>query len=721
MNRRRSIFAVLLSLLFLVLLFHRLREQLNYGQVHVRFSKETGASVAKVDAIGPGGAVWPLTRREDDLSTFSQFGKTGALLSFRVYSREGVSAIPLVEEIRIGENWCQPSWLVPVRNGPRPVSIQQESSTILYGHIIEYNPASFSRWDSLDLKESFNWQGDHWLLITPLLQGLVFLLVPWYFYRFICKLVTFESNPGNVRDTFQFGGSRLAGLASWFASLVVVLVLILLLHQLYCILPIFFGPRWGNQFVASLSLIFTIGTVTFVYCRRIVSLNEDRKRMRLAGLLLLVTGVLKVLWILLIDTDQTGDYKKYLSYGQQMAAGDWSSFEGRWNAFSLFLRRAYVWLYPLLSITGGGRTVIEASNVLLQLLTAVMFLWIASRMFCVSVACCSLPFLLMYPGFWYAPTIVSHNTPGYFWLLAVWCLFEILRMLEEPLVVGTSGVRRLIQRAFVCLNLGICLGLLELTKSYKPIVLLSLASMAILDTLSRHMQIGSNSGCYKWFRYKRIWLFIGAACVISVCVERTVDAILVAKAGPISPSEFLEKILGVDSQTDGSAPYLNWWKRYYFPIVSGPERRELAVRKLVHEKLTGGIITFTGILLKNAFYSIQSMDNPLHTFGALSGKVEGFEEVRRVPWHGMQIRAVYATYSFLLLATAIRCFLAPLFPVTRSELFPLCFCGGGYIALVLVAESCPYYGEIAAFPMTWSTGLVLERLCRSFLAAGGDK
>jgi hypothetical protein len=723
MNLHRSIFTVLLSVLFAVLLFQRIRDEANYGQVHVRFSRDTGASVAKVYAIGPGGLAWPLTRREDDRNTFSKFGKSRPLVSFRVFPKHDATLPPLVEEVRIGENWCQPSWPVSLRKGPIPVVIPPASAdTTLSSNVSEYVPENFSHWSFLDSNGCFNWQGDQWLLVTPLVQALAFVLVPWYLCRLISRMLTFGGNHSNSGDSFEFGGSRLAVLGKSTAPLVLAVVLFLALHQLYGLLPTFYRIRWGNQFLASVCLLLASGTVIFAYCRRIVSLPGDRERLRLAALLLIIAGVLKVLWILLLDSDQTGDYRNYLSYGQQMAAGDWNSFEGRERyGFWLFLRRAYVWLYPLLSITGGGTGAIETANVLLQLLTGGMFLWLVSHMFSVSVACCSLPFLFLYPGFWYATTIVSHNTPGYFWMFAVWCLFERLRLMEQSPRGDSSGSARIIRRATVCVALGFCFGLLELTKSYKPILLLSLACWAMLNVLSTPPKTGDNPNPQIWFRRLRICLIVAVALVISSQISNRVDGVIETKAGPFEPMPFLDNILGVDSQTDGSAIYVDWWKRDYFPVVSGPIRRELAVRKLLHEKLTGGVITFTGILLKNRFYSEQCMDYPHRAFGALKNSMEGIQEVYRVPWHEMQERAVFAIYCVLLIGAVLRCLLIPLFAVTQAELFPLCFCVGGFFILVLIAESCPYYGEIAVFPMTWSTGLVLERFCRSIVAAEDDK
>ena len=279
----------------------------------------------------------------------------------------------------------------------------------------------------------------------------------------------------------------------------------------------------------------------------------------------------------------------------------------------------------------------------------------------------------------------------------------------------------MIRRVLVCATLGLCLGLLELTKSYNQILLLSLACFSILELLSTTRQIDDNSGRQIWSRRLRICLFVGVACLISIRIERTVGAVIDAKAGPFQTLPFLDHILAVDSQTDGSARYVDWWKRDFFPLVSGPTRQELAVRKLMHEKLTGGTLTFTGILLKNRFYSDQVMDYPNRAFGARKDSVEGLQEVYRVPWYGTQRRVIYAVYCVLLIGAVLRCFLLPLFAVTRAELFPLIFCVGGFFILVLIAESCPYYGEIAVFPMTWSTGLVLERFCRSVVAAGGDK
>ena len=86
------------------------------------------------------------------------------------------------------------------------------------------------------------------------------------------------------------------------------------------------------------------------------------------------TGLVKLLWIFNLDTAQTGDYQKYMDYGMQMASGDWASFsDDEHTGFLIFLRRAFVWTYPLSSGVVRGIIKPEVVNVLLQLCSTALF------------------------------------------------------------------------------------------------------------------------------------------------------------------------------------------------------------------------------------------------------------------------------------------------------------------------------------------------------------
>jgi hypothetical protein len=255
---------------------------------------------------------------------------------------------------------------------------------------------------------------------------------------------------------------------------------------------------------------------------------------------------------------------------------------------------------------------------------------------------------------------------------------------------------------------------MELTKSLNQVLVASLGLIAGLELLRR---LASGGNVLEFSSHRSGLLFCGGmlvALLISGQTLKLVDEQILQKAGNISrPSvSFVDHILGVDSETDGSAIWVNWWKRDYFPLLRGPLKEQLAVRKILHEKLTCGIQAFLGVLRRNHFYSLQSTDYAWRAFGARAGSTEGAQEVYRVPWCGMQRRLIQGTCFLLLFCAAARILLCPMFPVTAAELFPLCFSVGGYLAIVLLAEAAPYYGEIGVFPMIWSTGLIVERFCR---------
>lgn len=719
MKQKRFILSGLLCLVAATMLLLRIREQANYGQVHVRVSGDSSSAVASILAAGPDGSLSKLVRRDDDATIFSQFGATGPVHRIHVVTRPGVTQQPVVEEIRVGENWCAPSWQLPIVKGPIFVPLPAElQKSDLRPAITEYVPGRFSTLSFLDSHRAINWQGDFWLLLTPCIEAAVMIVVPWFLYRLLHLFIVRSMRTSIPEQDLKrlHSGRWLAGLVSRAVLyVVVVFVAILVIHQLYWQIPDFHRIRWGNQFLVSILLLLVLGCAVWAYCCRITRLSDDRARIRTAGLLLLGVGLIKLLWISSVDTAQTGDYQKYADYGMQMAFGDWTSFSDREHTgFPVFLRRAFVWTYPLSLGVTRGIIQPEVVNVLLQLGSTALFGWLVSRMFSVSVGCCSIPFFVLYPGFWYAPTIMSHNTPGYFWMLAAWCSFEKLRQsASECLSEDRTGWHR---PAFLmwCLTLGISFGLMELTKMLNQMLMAGLFLVVGFELLRR---LAGDGNVLEFSSRRSALLFCGGlviAMLISSRAVKVVDQQVLQRATPVSPpsTSFVDHILGVDSETDGSAIWVNWWKRDYFPLLSGSLKEQLAVRKLLHEKLTCGIQAFLGVLRRNHFYSLQSTDYAWRAFGSRAGSTEGAQEVYRVPWCGMQRRVIQGTCFLLLFCAAARILLCPIFPVTAAELMPLCFSVGGYLAIVLLAEAAPYYGEIGVFPMIWSTGLIVERFCR---------
>lgn len=676
---------------------------LNFGELHLGVSERVQPQGISVSSRGLDGRVTPLQVREENSRRFSQFVCPGPIRSLLIYV-PGTGEIQADDmEVRFGENWGRPSRRLPVTVSALASENGGDKPVRMYEVVPKTDVSGI-----FAAAGSCNWQGDFWLFAVPLLQAtlLVGLLTVLRRLWVVSAVETFPLPSAWGGQMIQFASLPVVGLCF---AVVRVFVLVVMFWQIWALASGFLFVRWGEQFVGCAVLLGVFSGSVGLYVRAIRSRSTDVHRLLVCGLLISAVFCCKLYFCLRFDGVQQGDYEKYYRYGLAIASGRWDLIgDAGVLTRSIFLERATVFTAPLIWVFGPSLTALELSLLAMEFGTVVGMLWLTSRMFGVSAACCSVPFLLVYPPFIFSTWVVGTTTPGFLWMVVLWCGAEKLIEYLRGRLSGRSG-----QPAVWCWlvsSLSFCAALvmLDLTRLFAVFVYAgAFASGAIaLVSLWYAVPRPSIKPVFAVLLIGLFTLYFGSAGV-RFC-RGYILAEVSTHVGPTPSAPMLDAISAMDSSTNGSGVTISNWRFATLLNLPPKVRSELVRRKLIHEKLLVGQNAWFHVLRKASFLAfVQDAQN--RVIGGMSGAKEGFMSWSRVPWYST-LRLFTDGFSLMLLCFGVlRCVAPVTLGVTRSELFPLSFVVILYSAIVVLLEAGPYYTYIIAFPLSWSAGLVLGR------------
>lgn len=698
-------FVLLLCLTFFAAFQYRRTHELNYGQLHARLPAEWASQVAGVFVRLPDSSLRSLQSREEDRSVYSMLNTVPPATSIVVCGKKGFQPGDVRPEIRCGENWVAPcqSLAIPSSAGKLRTNQEQSPQELVW---FEFVPEPYSSQRRLATNGVVNWQGDYWMIGVPLLQSLILGLLLLGGYR----LLTSAGERGLIASgNYSALNLKQTPFFALCSGIVRCMLLILTLQQLFEFWPWLRDVRWGNQFLAAcLGFAVLLGLIG-AYLRAILGCGSEKRRLLLAGAFLLVSLVLKLIWVRNIDSVQTGDYEKYWRYGKAIALNDWDQIgDTHWPTRVLYLQRARTFITPIVQLFGAGISAVEVSCVVLQLLTVVICGWLIRRMFTLQTACCSLPFLIFYPAFWYAPTLAAINNIGFLSMVAVWCLVQLSMTFLRSLYGRMLTPGDYLRWAGLILLLAVMLAFVDLQKSFGVFVVLTTV-IAGFYAVVRYLKMPDEQRPANFFRT----MFMAVAMLyfswhFSRMMQKSVSAEIMARTGPLPHVSMMDYFSAVDSTTNGDGRTLDNWRFAYVPTVPAALRSRVLFRKLLHEKVAVGMDLWLCALRKNAFMTLQT-DYKNRTFGGYAQGVEGRWEFTRVPWNSAQNLVLQGFYSILLLLALKRLLAATQLPVAVSELFPLLFVIGQYFVILFAMEAGPYYSHILGFPLAWTAGLVVSQ------------
>ncbi len=560
--------------------------------------------------------------------------------------------------------------------------------------------------------QSVNWLGNAALLLVAAMQGFAIWLGLILLGAAVRRLASMHAKWPSSASPRELAGQIVA-------ESIRLMLLIFTAHLTWCRLIPLITLRVPDEVSAAMVAGVIAGLLVAGWVRLVYSTaSAFRLRIYMAAFAAVVFAS-KLWWLSTVEFRPLSDYEAYHRYGAQLAASDWDAIRnGPKGLSAVYLRRAAAFAWPISRLFGSSMSAYEAVNVLTQAVTVWLLCVLIRRMFCLKTAALSLPFLLLYPELWYLPGMVTHNIPGYLWLVVSWLAVDCF--LKVPATQAPRGSRCLNRVAAALLTgllAGLSFALLELTKSYGMICIFSLALCLFIGPLLPPSLVVRPAGA-RAPGLQKLAFFI-ALVVTEQSLTGKVDHFLLQRTGLATPPNWtLNYMTAVDSTTDANGDAAFVWMHYAYAVDS---RNVLPVvfRKLLHEKLGVGLEFLKCMFRKNEVLSRAADSMPLVQDNIRLQKLESKPE-------NVRFGAFQSTLSYLLTLVVGGMFLLRLLlpgPLIRSEseLFPLASSAAVMLAVYLLTESHPYYALNMVFPFCWSAGVLLERLRESTRSAVSSK
>lgn len=708
-----AVLAVALSLLFG---FYRIASERHYGRMYVRVPGDVADDASiMVFVRNSVGEISPLASRAEDQRLFSRDAGWQRIQSVVITGNQLSPPDKARLEVRIGPGWRHTSALAikEVREvSPDIVELAEHRRRFLFDRawevVVEPYRSSIFGWNT----GVINWQGDAMLLAHVVTQGLAAACVLLLLTQVLRMLA---SQPRVMSsDSGLFG--RIAGVVTEVFRIV---LLVLFGHLCWSWFSSLASVRESQQYIYGILAAAGLACLFSVWFRIVARTDCERHLLRRMAALAALMFLLKLGWLSTVNFVPRSDYLEYYRYGVQVASGDWDAVRRDPSSAvaPLYLRRSFVFAAPVAFVVGPSITGFEFANVIVQCLTVFMFCVLVRRISGTRTAAYALPWLLVYPEFWYQAGTVTHNVAGYFLMMATWLSVDSwMRHAERQRMHGEGRAVCVVTAVIRGVVTGTCSGLLELTKSYGPMFEAGLVIGVIAGPIIIRICGGNGQALLRagWMR----WIFVVMALGTHHLLTARVDTYLLERSELRSPSVEVASLLSsVESAGPGGGESLAVWMDKYFRRVPEVVRTSLLLRKLLHEKLGETTEFVKCIFRKNSILS--------GTVDAMGYSQDFVTPVNAQPRVDNVILGTfqYTLSNAVLLGLGMVVFLRVLVPGpllnSAFTLFPAVTSTLVLLVIYTAVESHPYYALNFLFPFCWLAGTLVCRL-RTADAVGYD-
>jgi len=555
-----------------------------------------------------------------------------------------------------------------------------------------------------------NWLGTSSLLWLAVVQGCVACLGLHVLQRSLSRIAALHLSSTEISEESLVWRT--------LTETIRLIMLICAAHLCWCWLSVVLTMTSPEELTLATAGAAATALLIAGWCYFVHTVRSDF-RLKLAMTAITVTVcVLKLCWLSTVEFRPFSDYREYHRYGALLADGDWESIrKGTGGAAAIFLRRAVTFAWPISSFVGTSISAYEVVNVLVQAATFMMLMVLISRMSSLRTAAFSLPLLLFYPELWYLTGVVTHNIPGYFWMVATWlAVDEFLRRAALQQIAGSGWLSRIAVTLISGVPAGILLSLLELSKSYGTLFLIGLAFCLLFGPHLPGSAIAP-SGLRRVCGWQRLCFFL-TVLMTEQSIIRTTDSILQTESGlRLLPMGQLNYAAGVDPRTNASGDAVFIWLHYAYSLDLKQMPR-VAARKLLHEKIGTGFEFIRGLFRKNEVLARAADSMSLVQDNLRLPNADARPE--NVPYGLFQ----YAFSHWMAFLVGVMFLLRLLLPgplvKSAGELFPWVSVLTVMLAVYLVTEAHPYYSQNLIFLFCWSGGTTVERLlsCKGIRSTG---
>ena len=469
------------------------------------------------------------------------------------------------------------------------------------------------------------------------------------------------------------------------------------------LLVIFREDRSGGDLISGCLLagIALAGIVLWTWqIRRQVT---DRGILRHCYWLLLAVLTAKIGWCCWLDSAQPNDMGRYWRYGQLLANGSREELvsDGMFT-LGVFVRRAFFYTAPIIRFVGPELRHLEIVNVALQMATLwMLFLWGRSAIGLRATAL-AMPWYVLYPDWWFAPTLASHDIPAMLLVSCVlWAAEGIRCQLCRPQAQLTAAWGRLVLYSVIA---GVCTAYLNMVRDFGPILLLT----AVMGITFYFWGYGNLRALWANPHSLRSRESAVCQCLVLFCLIYVGTNRLLVMASDI-PELRDSNSFGIGNLTtsvgtdgDGTFGHLAPWFLQYAPALPVSDKTEVFARKLLWEKLGKGVELWSHVYRKKQVlaYSARTME---YALGGVGGDEWFRKDLTHLAWGRVLCGIVYGCFAFVFL---LRMLNVPNLPQRPGEISSLLLACGLLLPLLLATEAQHAYDQLLAIPMGAAVGVL---------------
>ncbi len=671
----------------------------------VRFPgpEQFSPSAIVVFARQPDGKLWELNPTDQSPLIWSSYSQFPAVTSIVVANYEPAASDAVADarppEIRAGYIWEGAEKLAAKRIHS---GLSTEVGLRAFASVTEYLAEGGMSSLLSSNRGVVNWQGDLLALAVPALQALTGTLLLW---------LTYPGLTATGRQ-IEYGASQAPASFSILAVPFVMLCMILVFllgHQLSVYFRAIIHFSAASETLIGHAAVIIPGLLLWLWVTRCVNVATSSRQLWLLMLsLILAASLLKLYWLRGINFHPVSDYESYLRLGTLAAEGRWEEIgQDKYPSATTLLRRAITFVSPIVYCFGRGLWKIEAANVVAQAISALLVCVLIRRMHGLRAAACSLPFILLYPEFFYSSGMVSHNVWGYLWIPAAWLVYDtFLRNSTNAQSENRPLWIRLLMAVGWGLAFGLCTAFVELTKSYGSLMLIAIILHLVAGPRVYTLLTGLPATLTPPIALRVVFL-IALLCVYRPFVQQ-VDSRLLAYSGlKKNPHYPLELMASMTSTAFAVGNNHELWMLDYYAGTPEGNKRGVVTRQLLYEKLAnfgGFLISMLDKNRKIAFCS-DAMVMLQDDLPASGGR---YRQRRMINFRTGILQGTLCELlgALLALLCLIRCLTGGRRSVAESELLPLISTAAVLATIFLLTESHRYYTQNLGYPFCWSAGLL---------------
>jgi hypothetical protein len=438
---------------------------------------------------------------------------------------------------------------------------------------------------------------------------------------------------------------------------------------------------------------------------RIRRMNTDLSILKSCYLLLTATLIAKICWCFWLDSAQPNDMWRYWGYGKLLAEDNKPSLLADTMLLKdVFIRRSFFYTGLIFRWLGIGAAQLELANVGLQVATLLfLLLWGQSALGLRAIAA-ALPWFVVYPDWWFAPTLANHDIPAMFFISVVLWSAERLRIkITEAHSVSVSHTISLMASVAVA---AIGSAFLNVTRDFGPFAILAAIFAAVLALmLAKRNDIPPLSPARR----------VPAAYTILSCLVLFLSLYTLANRTLLQASEIpgisqrginqLETFSASNSDSNGSFSTLAPWCYMYIPALPADEKHEVLQRKLLWEKLGKRYRFWSHLAEKKSVlaYSGKTME---YAFCGIDGDQMGLWDIEHFSMHTIFCGTVYGTLVIIFL---IRLLVLDRVAIDPGESAVLILGVTFLVPLLLLTEAQNTYDQVLAIPLGSGAGVIAVR------------